>query len=97
MTDASDQRVKLDVVWSDDAGVPITPLARRHDISAAAEPVDTFVEAATRLYGDAEVTFDHTERLLLGLARAGIVTDEQRFALHAAYLRQTATDVPPIR
>lgn len=80
-----------------DAAAAIGTLARRHGISVAAESVDVFADAAARLCGDAEVTFDHTERLLLGLARAGIVTDEQRFALHAAYLRQKVADVPFIR
>ena len=46
---------------------------------------------------DAEVTFDRTERLLLGLARADLITDEQRFALHAAYLHQKADGIRPVR
>ena len=81
----------------DDVATAIDTLAHRHGITAAADPVDTFVNAVTRLCSDSEVTFDHTERLLLGLARAGVVTDEQRFVLHAAYLRQKAADVPLIR
>lgn len=80
-----------------DATAVVSALARRYGITTASEPVDAFADAVTRLCGDARVTFDHIERLLLGLARAGIVTDEQRFALHATYLLQKATDVPPIR
>lgn len=72
----------------DDVATAIDTLAHRHGITAAAEPVDAFVNAVTRLCSDIEVTFDHTERLLLGLAHAGIVTNEQRFTLHTAYLHQ---------
>ena len=58
--------------------------------------MDAFADAVTRLC-DTEVTFDHIERLLLGLERGGFVTDEQGFALHAAYLQQKADDVRPVR
>ncbi len=37
--------------------------------------------------------FDHIELLLLGLPRADLITDEQRFALHVAYLRQKAEGI----
>jgi len=72
-----------------DVATAIITLAWTHGITAATEPVDAFADATARLC-DMEVTFDHTERLLLGLARGGFVTDEQRFALHAAYLQQRA-------
>lgn len=81
----------------DNVAATISTLAQTYGITAAPKPVDAFADAVTRLCGDIEVTFGHTERLLLGLARAGIVTDEQRFALHAAYLRQKAGDVQPIQ
>ena len=55
--------------------------------------MDTFVSAVTRLCSDIEVTLDRTERLLVGLARAGVISDEQRFELHAGYLRQRSRDV----
>ena len=63
---------------------------------SAPAPIDGFADAAARL-SDAEVTFDYIERLLLGLARANLVTDEQRFALHAAYLHQKANCVRSVR
>ena len=33
---------------------------------------------------DAEVTFNRVERVLLALTRAGLVTDAERLAFHAA-------------
>ncbi len=69
-----------------DAAAKITTLATTHSISAAPEPIDDFGDTVSRL-SDAEVTFDRVERLLLALTRAGLVTDAERFALHAAYLR----------
>ena len=77
----------------DDVATAIDTLAHRHGITAAAEPVDAFVNTMTRLCSDIEVTFDHTERLLIGLARAGVISDEQRFELHAGYLHQRSRDV----
>ena len=79
-----------------DVAAAITTLAQAHGITAAPEPVDAFADAAARLC-DAEVIFDHTERLLIGLARAGLVADEQRFALHAAYLRQKDNEGRPVQ
>ena len=78
---------------NDDVATAIDILAHRHGITAAPKPVDTFVSAVTRLCSDVEVTLDHTERLLVGLARAGVISDEQRFELHAGYLRQKSRGV----
>lgn len=61
---------------------------RRHGVAFTEAPVDTFAAAVSRL-SDAGVRLDQTEELLLALARAGVVSDTQRFALHAAYLRQS--------
>jgi len=72
-----------------DVASAVRTLAWIHGVSEQPEPIDVFAQAATRL-ADGEVTFDSVERLLLGLARRGVVTDEQRFALHAIYLRQKA-------
>lgn len=66
----------------------IRDAARRHAVTFTEAPVDTFAAAVSRL-SDAGVQLDQTEQLLLALARAGVVTDPQRFALHAAYLRQS--------
>lgn len=65
----------------------IRAAAREHAIAFAPGPIDTFTDAVSRL-SDAPVQPDATEQTLLALARAGIVTDAQRFALHVAYLRQ---------
>ena len=78
---------------NEDVATAIDTLAHRHGITGAAEPVDAFVSAVTRLCSDVEVTLDHTECLLVGLTRAGIISDEQRFELHAGYLRQKARSV----
>lgn len=78
-----------------DVAAAISTMAWTHGISADPAPTDAFADAAARL-ADADVAFDRIERLLLGLARAGLVTDEQRFALHAAYLQQKASGVRPV-
>ena len=87
---------ELDVNRVGDAAAAISTMAWTHGITAAPAPIDAFADAAARL-SDAEVNFDHIERLLLGLARANLVTDEQRFALHAAYLHQKANGVRSVR
>ena len=69
-----------------DAAATITTLVSTHGISAAPEPTDDFAGTVSHL-SDAEVTFDRVERLLLALTRAGLVTDAERLALHAAYRR----------
>lgn len=85
-----------DLIGIGDVATAISTLAWTHGVTATPEPIDAFADATARLC-DNEVTFDHTERLLLGLARRGFVTDEQRFALHAAYLQQKASDVRPVQ
>ncbi len=87
---------ELDMDRIGDAAAAISTMAWTHGITAAPAPIDAFADAAARL-SDAELTFDHIERLLLGLARANLVTDEQRFALHAAYLHQRADGVRSVR
>ncbi len=50
---------------------------------------DALAGAISRL-SDAEHAPDSTEDHLVALARAGVITEGERFALHAAYLRQKA-------
>jgi hypothetical protein len=78
------------IAWKTKAGTWIREAARRHGVRFREAPVDTFAAAVSRL-SDAAVQLDQTEQLLLALARAGVVSDTQRFALHAAYLRQSRT------
>ena len=75
----------LDARTIGDAAATITTLASTHGISAAPEPIDDLADTVSRL-SDTEVTFERVERLLLALTRAGLVTDAERLALHAAYL-----------
>ena len=96
MADTLDRGAEPDMSNVGDTAAAISTLAWTHGVTATPEPVDAFADATARLC-DVEITFDHIERLLLGLARAGAVTDAQRFALHAAYLRQKAGDVRPVR
>ncbi len=70
--------------------------AAAHQIVLTAAPIDTFVDAATHL-ADAHIHMDETEQVLLALARHGLIRDAQRFALHAAHLRQTQTGRTPPR
>jgi len=70
-----------------DEGVWIGKAAQDHNDRHTEAPIDVFATAACRR-SDAGVALDDTELLLLALARNDIVTDRQRFALHAACLRQ---------
>jgi hypothetical protein len=92
MTDRRDDRTPLDVAGIGAAAAAITAMASTHGITGEPEPIDAFADAVIRLCAT-EVTFDHIELLLLGLARADLITDEQRFALHVAYLRQKAEGI----
>ncbi len=65
----------------------IRALARRHGIAYQPTPLDAFAADVSRL-SDAEVAPDAVEDLLQVLARVGVITHAQRFALHAAYLRE---------
>ncbi|MBX9933527.1 MAG: hypothetical protein K2Y56_18725 [Methylobacterium sp.] len=66
----------------------IRELARAHGVVYERSPLDDYAETISRL-SDAEVTPDETECLLRALTDAGVITPEQRFCLHAAYLRQS--------
>jgi len=70
-----------------DARATISTLAWTNGLTAASEPVDTFVDAVNRLSG-ADAELDHYERLIVALGRGGVLTDEESMALHAAYLAQ---------
>jgi len=89
MSHAHDATTVLDKDAIGDARAAIHTLAWTHGITGARESIDTFVDAAARL-SDAEAEFDHCDRLLIELGRRGLVSDEERFALHAAYLVQRA-------
>lgn len=68
----------------------IRDAARKHGVTYAESPIDHFAAAVSRL-SDAGVHLDPIEELLLTLARANVISDTQRFALHATYLRQSRT------
>ncbi|MFT8720424.1 hypothetical protein [Acetobacter sp.] len=74
------------------ARTAISRLAWINGITGKREPVDTFVDAAAHLSG-ADASFDHYERLLIEIGRRGVLSDEECFALHAAYLTQRADGV----
>lgn len=67
----------------------VMTLARVHGIVDEPAVIDDFANAGSRL-SDADVELDYVERLLLALARAGIVDDRERFGLHTVYLHQKA-------
>lgn len=96
MAHSTDNPTPVNIDQIGDAAAAITTLAWAHGITAEPDPIDAFADPASRL-ADAEVTFDHFERLLLRLARAGVVTDDERFALHTLHLRQKADAVRPLR
>lgn len=66
----------------------VRALARTHGITFERTELDDYAETISRL-SDAEVDPDEIELLLRALNRAGVITPERRFALHAAYLRQS--------
>ncbi len=96
MADTLDQAPVLSLEEIGDAREAISTLAWTHGVTAEPEPVDAFVDDATRLCSN-DVQFDHIELLLLGLARAEVITDEQRLALHGAYIHQRAADLRYLR
>ena len=69
------------------AAQTIRALAQRHGVVYQPTPFDTFAGDVSRL-SDAEVVPDEVEDLLQALTRAGAITHAERFALHAAYLRE---------
>ena len=79
-----------------DVGVWIRKAAQDHNVRHTEAPIDVFATAASRL-SDAGVALDDIELLLLALARNGIVTDQQRFALHAAYHARRADAFRPVQ
>lgn len=89
LTDDQTTAPAFDIEHVGNVAVAIMTLARAHGITDEAAVIDGFANAVSRL-SDADVELDHVERLLLALARAGIVDDRERFALHAAYLHQKA-------
>ncbi len=77
------------------AGIPddlsvaqhVEDLARQHRVSFEPGALDAFASSVTRL-SDAEPAPDRIENLLDALRQAGVLSANQRFALHAAYLRE---------
>lgn len=65
----------------------IRALARRHGVAYEPTPLDALAADVSRL-SDAEVVPDEVEDLLQALTRTGTITHAERFALHAAYLRE---------
>ena len=62
--------------------------AQAVNVRYAPTQLDDIASAISRL-SDAEVEPDEIKQLLLALQRRGVITDQQRFTLHATYLRQT--------
>ena len=102
MDDVQDPLAVLDADRIGNVRELISTLARTNGVTGQPEPIDTFIDAVSRL-ADTAVNFDHFERLIIGLVRRGFVSDKEGFALHAAYLRQRslcrssseATGLPP--
>jgi hypothetical protein len=78
-------------VRDDIGGLPakerIHALARVHGVVYRPNPLDDLGNTITRLAGD-DVQLDDTQLLLLALARAGFISDEEAGDLHIAYMRQ---------
>ncbi len=65
----------------------VRAIARQHGIAFMAGSVDIFANAVSRL-SDLDVHVDEIEQLLLALGRRGIITNQQRCALHGAYVHR---------
>lgn len=89
------QAEEPDLTEAGDAAAAITTLARDRGVTAEAQPIDAFADATSRLSAS-EASPDRIERLLIGLQRAGVIADQERFALHAVYLRQQASRLPAV-
>ena len=92
MADSTDIFSATDISVFGDIAAAIDTAAWTHGITADPDPVDAFTGDVTRLC-DQAIEFDRKEMLLLKIARAGLVDDAQRLALHAAYLLQRADAV----
>ena len=65
----------------------IRNLAERHKVAYVETASDVLGHHITRLAGD-DIELDETERLLLALERAGVVSGVDAVRLHADYLHQ---------
>lgn len=84
---AADARASAGAATAVSAAETIRDLARRHGVAYEPTPLDAFAADVSRL-SDAEVAPDAVEDLLQALTRTGVITHAERFALHAAYLRE---------
>ena len=64
----------------------IHDLAARHGVVYEETPLDRLADDHARL-SDSEVTLDETERLIMALQRAAVITAEEAGNLHDAYIR----------
>jgi hypothetical protein len=62
-------------------------LAAENGVAYRPTALDALAAALSRL-ADAKAAPDETADLLLALTRAGVIDEQKRFALHAAYLRE---------
>lgn len=93
MPDILRQLDKADLDQVGDVAATVANLAWTHRITDEPEPIDAFAADVNRLC-DRAIVFDSTEMLLIKLTRAGVITDEQSFTMHAAHLAQRAQGIP---
>ena len=65
----------------------VAKLASDHNVIYVETDLDAFAEVATRLAGDV-VKLDDTERLMLALARAGVIDRPEAVSMFVAYGRE---------
>lgn len=92
MADAIDIFTAKDIAPFGDIASAIDVAASMHGITADPDPIDAFTADVNRLC-DRPIQFDRIEMLLIKVQRAGLIDDDQGFALHAAYLMQRAEGV----
>lgn len=70
----------------------VRALAKLHQITDKQDRIDNLAFTLTRLSGD-EVVLDEVERLIVKLARADVISQDQAFLLLERYLdeKETAT------
>jgi hypothetical protein len=83
--------MKVTIDLDDDVAAALSAISGRLTADSLSiplrEPIDDFADAANRLCGGGlnDDDDDVIDRLLIALARRGVISDSERFTLHAAH------------
>lgn len=69
-------------------GLYVADLARRSNVTAVEDALSRMATKFSELSGD-EVVLDETERLIVNLARRGVISRQDMLKLHGKYLAES--------